>query len=118
MLLLIRKLHMSSLHFKNMVAKACNGSFCFLKSLYSCDVRFSGVNGSLRGCSSDDLVAGHGGQNATSLWHKAIPQCISAPVKIRTSCLNSHFMAIATFILRCCIVNIKGICRHDALPYS
>ena len=54
----------------------------------------------------------------TYMWHEAISRCISGLVKIRTSCLKLHFTICTAFILRCCIVNIEGICRHDALPYS
>ena len=52
------------------------------------------------------------------LRHEAISQCISGIVKIRTSCLKSQFTVFTAFIMRCCIVNINDIGRHDALPYS
>ena len=71
--------------------------------------KVSGVNGSLRRCSSDDFVEGHDGHETTYIWHEAISLCISGLVKIRTSYLKSHFMIFTAFILRCCIVNIEGI---------
>ena len=42
--------------------------------------------------------------------HETISRCISGIVKIRT--------IFTVFILRCCILNIKGTCLHDALWYS
>ena len=58
------------------------------------------------------------GQKATYLRHEVISRCISGLVKIRTSYLKSHFTIFIAFVLRCCIINIKAICRHDALPYN
>ena len=52
------------------------------------------------------------------IWHEAISRCISGLVKFRTSCLKSHFTIFTAFILWCCIVNIEGICRHDAILSS
>ena len=80
--------------------------------------KFSGVNGSSGWRSSDDFVEGHDGQNATYYRHEAISRCTIGLVKIRTSCLKSHFMIFTAFILWCCILNIKDICRHDAVLYS